>query len=67
MSAPLRKRQEGISKEVRDISWRAQQRLCSRLTHFTNSGKSRNKAIVALARELAGFIWSLGQVSQLLA
>lgn len=67
LSAALRKRQEGISKEVRDISWRAQQRLCSRLTHFTNSGKPRNKAIVALARELAGFIWSLGQVSQLLA
>jgi len=66
-SAALRKRQEGISKEVRDISWEAQQRLCSRLTHFTNSGKPRNKAIVALARELAGFIWSLGQVSQLLA
>lgn len=67
LSAALRKRQEGISKEVRDISWQAQQRLCSRLTHFTNSGKPRNKAIVALARELAGFIWSLGQVSQLLA
>jgi transposase len=67
LSAALRKRQEGISKEVRDISWEAQQRLCNRLTHFTNSGKPRNKAIVALARELAGFIWSLGQVSQLLA
>ncbi|MBC7965505.1 MAG: IS110 family transposase [Fuerstia sp.] len=67
LSAALRKRQEGISKEVLEISWEAQQRLCSRLTHFTNSGKARNKAIVALARELAGFIWSLGQVSQLLA
>jgi transposase len=67
LSAALRKRQEGISKEVLEISWEAQQRLCSRLTHFTNSGKARNKAIVALARELAGFIWSLGQISQLLA
>ena len=42
-------------------------RLCNRLTLFTNSGKPRNKEIVPLARELAGFIWSLGQVSQLLA
>ena len=33
LSAALRKRQEGISKEVLDISWEAQQRLCSRLTH----------------------------------
>ena len=51
LSAAIRKRQEGISKQVLDISWEAQQRLCSRRTHFTNSGKARNKAIVALARE----------------
>jgi len=67
LSAALRKRQEGVAQEVIDISWEAQQRLCRRLTHFTENGKPRNKAIVALARELAGFIWSLGQLSQLLA
>ena len=66
LSAALRKRQEGVAKEVLDISWEAQQRLCRRLIHFTENNKPRNKAIVALARELAGFIWSLGQVSQLL-
>lgn len=42
--------------KVLGISWETQQRLCSRLTHFTKSGKARNKAIVALARELAVFI-----------
>lgn len=67
LSAALRKRQQGISQEVIDISWAAQQRLCRRLTHLTENNKPRNKAIVALARELAGFIWSLGQVPQLLA
>ena len=67
LSAALRKRQEGVTKEVIDISWEAQQRLCRRLTHFTANNKPRNKALVALAPELAGFIWSLGQVSQLLA
>ncbi|MBL8820760.1 MAG: IS110 family transposase [Planctomyces sp.] len=65
-SKALRKRQMGVSPEVIEISWAAQQRLCSRLTHFTNSGKPRNKAIVALARELAGFIWSVGQLPELL-
>jgi transposase len=65
-SQALRKRQKGVSQEVIQISWAAQQRLCSRLTHFTNSGKPRNKAIVALARELAGFIWSVGQLPELL-
>lgn len=67
LSAALRKRQVGVAKEVIDISWEAQQRLCRRLTHFTENNKPRNKAIVALARELAGFIWSLGQLPQLLA
>lgn len=67
LRAALRKRQEGIWKQVLAISWVAQQRLCRRLTHFTKSDKARNKAIVSLARELAGFIWSLGQVSHLLA
>jgi len=66
MSAALRQRQEGVSEDVVKISWEAQQRLCRRLKHFIDNGKTRNKAIVAMARELAGFIWSIGQVSQLL-
>lgn len=67
LSAALRKRQQGVSEEVLKISWETQQRLCRRLTHFQNSSKPRNKAIVALARELAGFIWSLGRLPQLLS
>jgi transposase len=67
LSAALRKRQHGVSQEVIKVSWEAQQRLCRRLTHLTENNKPRNKAIVALARELAGFIWSLGQLPQLLA
>lgn len=67
LSAALRERQKGISQEVIDISWKAQKRLCKRLTDLIDRNKSRNKVIVALARELAGFIWSIGQIPKLLA
>ena len=67
LSAAVRERQQGVSKEVTDIAWKAQQRLCKRLTHLLEQNKPRNKAIAALARELAGFVWAVGQVKQHLA
>jgi transposase len=67
LSQALRERQKGISQEVIDISWKAQKRLCKRLTYLIEQNKARNKVIVALARELAGFIWAVGQVPQLQA
>ena len=67
LSAALRKRQEGISQEVIDIAWKAQQRLTKRLTYLTERNKPRHKAIAAVARELAGFLWAVGQQPQPLA
>ena len=67
LSVALRKRQQGVSTEVCQISGKAQQRLCARLTHLTERGLPRHKAIVALARELAGFVWAIGQVPEPLA
>jgi len=59
VSKELSRRQEGQSHEVRAISWRAQNRLHSRYTHLMVRRLQRNKAIVAIARELCGFIWEL--------
>ena len=67
LSAAVRTRQQGVSQEVTDIAWKAQQRLCRRLTYLLEQNKPRNKAIAAVARELAGFVWAVGQVQQLLA
>lgn len=67
LSAALRERQEGISQEVIDIAWKAQQRVCKRLIYLVEQNKPRNKAIAAAARELAGFLWAAGQVAQPLA
>jgi transposase len=59
VSAHLSRRQEGQGKEVRAISWRAQNRLHHRYTRLLGRRLQRNKAMVAIARELCGFIWEL--------
>ena len=59
VSAQLSRRQQNQSGEVRVISWRAQNRLHRRYTRLLARRLQRNKAIVAVARELCGFIWEL--------
>lgn len=66
MSKELRRRNKGLAPGVQRIAWKAQKRLNKRLYHFLTKGKSVQKAITALARELAGFIWAVGQEEQLL-
>lgn len=66
MSKELRRRNQGVAEGVRRIAWEAQKRLNKRLYHLIHAGKSSQKAVVALARELAGFIWSVGQEKTLL-
>jgi transposase len=61
MSKELRRRNQGVAPGVRRIAWDAQKRLNKRLCHLLHAGKSAQKAITALARELAGFIWAVGQ------
>jgi len=57
----LQVRQEGQGAVIRDIAWRAQVRLAHRYRRLTARGLQQNKVCVAIARELAGFIWSIGQ------
>ena len=59
VSKELSRRQEGQSREVRAISWRAQNRLHGRFMRLSARRLQRNKALVAIARELCGFIWEL--------
>jgi transposase len=67
MSKELRRRSRGVSEGVRRIAWETQKRLNKRLYHLLRVGKSPQKAVVALARELAGFIWSVGREEHWLA
>ena len=55
----LRQRRHGQSPRVIAIADRAQQRLCRRYHRLTELGKPPNKVVVAVARELVGFIWAV--------
>lgn len=63
----LRRRNRLASQNVQDIAWRCQERLHSKYYRLTQAGKPKNKALVAVARELAGFIWDAGRQEQLVA
>lgn len=54
----LRVRQTGQNPEVITLSWKAQHRLYKKYWKLANRIESK-KAAVAVARELAGFIWAV--------
>ena len=67
MSPEISKRQEGVSAAVQQIAWRAQQRLYRKYTTLLGRRKNIQQTVTAVARELVGFIWSIGQQPELLA
>ena len=60
-TAVLQRRAERTSEEVQEIAWKAQKRLCSRYQVMNEKGKLKVQVCTAVARELAGFIWAIGQ------
>ena len=60
IGATLRKRQEGLSEEVKEIAWKAQHRLHSRYGKLMAKGKNKAVVVTAVARELLGFLWAIG-------
>lgn len=58
VSKELSKRQQGQPRQLLAISWKAQIRLNSRFKKLAARRLPRNKALVALARELCGFLWA---------
>jgi transposase len=58
VSAAIQKRQEGQSKPVQLIAWKAQERLHKRF-HQLCARKKSVVAATAVARELAAFIWAI--------
>jgi transposase len=59
VSAPLTLRQEGQPQAYRALAWKVQLRLHKRYWHLTRRGVMAGKVKIALARELAGFVWDL--------
>ena len=62
VSETLRARLEGLPKPVRDIAWKAQIRLCARYRRLSATGKKSPVVVAAIAREIAAFLWAIGQV-----
>ena len=53
-------RQDELPKEITDIAWKAQLRLNAKFKRLVARRVMKTKAVVAVARELAGFVWAIG-------
>jgi len=60
-SRELAGRRKGCPKEIVKIAKKAQDRLHRKFSRMTYRGKLSQVVVTAVARELAGFIWSMAQ------
>ena len=56
------RRQKDLPEPVRDIAWKAQTRLCARFRRLLAKGKRNTVVVVAIAREIAAFLWAIARV-----
>jgi len=61
VSRHLQLRLEKVPKVIQDISWKAQGRLCKRYRRLVARGKQVNQVVVAIAREMAAFVWAIAR------
>ena len=61
VSRHLQRRLEQHPKAIQDIRWKAQVRLCTRYRRLIARGKHANQVVVAMARELIGFLWAIAK------
>jgi len=57
----LLKRHEGLPRDVLQIAWKAQLRLCTRYRRLRARGKAIQVVVVAIARELVAFMWDIAR------
>jgi transposase len=62
-SATMKARWSGQSRTVVDHAYKAQERLHRRFFRLTSRGKPSQVAIVAVARELCGFVWAVARAA----
>lgn len=60
ISSALSIRQEGQPRWLKEISWKAQNRLHARFTKLRQRLMHHNKIKVSIARELTGVLWEIG-------
>lgn len=57
-------RHDHLPKAVSDIAWAAQLRLNAKFKRLLARKVLKTKAVVAVARELAGFVWAIARLVQ---
>ena len=55
----LKRKAAPASEAAKGVAWQAQKRLCGRYRDLIQAGKNSKLVCVAIARELAGFIWAI--------
>lgn len=60
----IKKRQEHLRQDVREIGWKAQVRLHSRYVRMVGRGKTKQQTVTAVGRELLGFVWAIAMCVQ---
>jgi transposase len=58
----IRDRLKHLPEPIRNIAWKAQVRLSARYRKLAAAGKPAPKVVVAIARELVGFIWAIARM-----
>ena len=61
VSEAMQKRLERLPKNIQDIAWKAQVRLCKRFRRLNARGKHPNVTVTAIARELVAFMWAIAR------
>lgn len=64
MTVVLKRRSREVPQPIQDIAWKAQKRLHRRYQQMIARHKRVQVTVVAVARELCGFIWAIGQQVQ---
>jgi transposase len=60
-------RAEDLPQAIRERAWKAQLRLTARFARLRARGVQINKVCIAVARELAGFVWAIASTQTTLA
>lgn len=55
-------RHDGLTKDILDIAWKAQVRLCQRFRVMRARRKNQNVIATAVAREMACFLWAIARM-----
>jgi transposase len=59
VAGDLLRRSASLPETARGIAWKAQVRLCARYRRMQRAGRPKNIVTVAIARELAAFVWAI--------